>query len=404
LLHPSSQGGSVPREPRSGRSILLIGSLLVTAAICWTVSAMGWPAAWEQLGVAWPGSYSFLDTRIITGAAESFAAGYDPLHENPRDPFQRPLNYPRVWHALAFLGVREAHSDVVGSIFVGLFLAGVGLAFSRLDVRAGLLLLLFLVSPAVLFGVERGNNDLVVFFLVALALGIGRRNPVAGIVPIVFAAVLKIYPIFALGYGLRERSRRSFVALGGAALLFVVYCALTADDLRAMRLVTERSYVLSYGVETTEMLLRERLGLEIGGLRWALTAAAGLALVASWAVGRRIARRPAVSEHVDAFRTGAGIFLGTFLLVSSWDYRMMFLFFTIPQLLAWIDAGDGPRDVRLASWLALILVFVLAWKSGNTPTAHLALAWSLFAALGYLYTRTLPAWREEAGAVSVSAR
>ena len=366
--------------------------LFLTAAIAWSVAARGWSPAWEQLGVEWPGTYSFLDTRIIAGAAESYAAGYDPLRENPRDTFERPLNYPRIWHALAFLGVREAHSDVLGSIFVGLFLAGVGLAFARLDLRTAVLLLLFLVSPAVLFGLERGNNDLVVFFLLGLALFVGRRNHAAGIVPIFVAAVLKIYPVFALGYGLHPRSRRSLGVLAVAATLFLAYCAATAADLRAMRSVTERSYVLSYGIETTDLLLRERFGLETDGLRTALAAGAVLVLAAAYLLTRRLAAVPTdASPHLDAFRMGAGIFLGTFVLVSSWDYRLMFLYFTIPQLLAWIDRRESPADVSLGAWVSLMLVFVVVWKTGNTPVAHLGVAWLLFAVLGYLIARTIPA-------------
>jgi len=380
-----------PDLDRWGRPVLVIGVLLLTAAISVTVAARGWTAAWELFGVEWPGVYSFLDTRVVTGAAESFAAGYDPLRENPRDPSQRPLNYPRVWHALGYLGVREAHSDVVGSIFVGLFLAGVGLAFARLDLRTGLLLLIFLASPAVLFGVERGNNDLVVFFLLALALAVGRRNHAAGLLPVVLAAVLKIYPAFALGYGLREGSRRALGLLAGATAVLAVYLVATADDLTAMRGVTEKSYALSYGIETTELLLRERFGLETSGVRWALTGCAVLALALAYGVGRRIAARPAASPHLDAFRIGTGVFLGTFLLISSWDYRLVFLYFAIPQLLAWIDVANGARDVRLAAWVSLVLVFLAVWKTGSAPTSHLAIAWTLFACLGYLYMRTLPA-------------
>ena len=36
--------------------------------------------------------------------------------------------------------------------------------------------------------------------------------------------------------------------------------------------------------------------------------------------------------HIDAFRIGASIYVGTYLLGSSFGYRLMFLLFTIPQL------------------------------------------------------------------------
>jgi hypothetical protein len=223
-------------------------------------------------------------------------------------------------------------------------------------------------------------------------------------VPIFVAAVLKIYPFFALGYGLRPRSRRSLGVLSGAAALLVLYIALTAGDLRAMRLVTERSFVLSYGIETTDLLLRERLGLDANGLRAVLTVTALLILAAAFGATRRLAPVPPDdSRHLDAFRIGAGIFLGTFVLVSSWDYRLMFLFFTVPQLLDWIESERRRRDVRLAAWVSLILVYIVVWKTGNTPVAHLALTWLLFALLGYLFARTLPGSLTAPRAAAVTA-
>lgn len=376
---------------RRGKLVLAAGLLVATAAIAWTISHQGWHSGWGFLGVDWPGPYSLIDTRIVTGAAESWAAGYDPLRENPFDPFERPLNYPRAWHLLGALGVREAHANVLGAIFVALFAAGLLLAFERVDLRTGVLLLLFVISPAVLLGVERGNNDLVVFFLLALALALGRRRPLAGFVPILLAAVLKIYPVFALSYGLRERSSRGLRALGASVALFAIYCFVTADDLRAIRLVTEHAYVLSYGVDTTELFLSEMVGLDLPGLgRALLFVALGIAALA-WLVARgRPALSTAPTGELDAFRIGASVFCGTFVLASNWDYRLMFLYFVVPQLLAWSEAAESPRDVRLASWVSLFLVFIVVWRTGSTPNPHLAATWVLFAWLAYLFVRSLP--------------
>jgi hypothetical protein len=68
----------------------------------------------------------------------------------------------------------------------------------------------------------------------------------------------------------------------------------------------------------------------------------------------------------------------------------MFLYFVVPQLLAWSEAAESPRDVRLASWVSLFLVFIVVWRTGSTPNPHLAATWVLFAWLAYLFVRSLP--------------
>jgi hypothetical protein len=45
--------------------------------------------------------------------------------------------------------------------------------------------------------------------------------------------------------------------------------------------------------------------------------------------------------HIDAFRMGASIYVGTYLFGSNFDYRLMFLLFTIPQLMQWASHSDS---------------------------------------------------------------
>ena len=41
----------------------------------------------------------FADMRVITAGSECIRLGYDVLVENPCDPWNREMNYPRIWES-----------------------------------------------------------------------------------------------------------------------------------------------------------------------------------------------------------------------------------------------------------------------------------------------------------------
>jgi hypothetical protein len=69
--------------------VALYGLAVATARAGWEVDL--WPS---------PGVNSaptlFYDARSVA-AADCWALGYDPLVDNPRDPADRVMVYPRVW-------------------------------------------------------------------------------------------------------------------------------------------------------------------------------------------------------------------------------------------------------------------------------------------------------------------
>lgn len=67
----------------------------------------------------------FADFRVITSGAESKALGFDPLLYNPRDPWKRELNYPRIWQMLYRVGINQSHTVYCGWIIAALFLIGI---------------------------------------------------------------------------------------------------------------------------------------------------------------------------------------------------------------------------------------------------------------------------------------
>ena len=101
---------------------------------------------------------------------------------------------------------------------------------------------------------------------------------------------------------------------------------------------------------------------------------------------------------------GAGIYVGTFLLGNIWDYRLIFLLFTIPQLAEWAQQRNGIfSNIARSAVVTLVIScwYFVIWKSLSALTIYghrLAYIidesanWVLFAGLVYLLVRTLPEW------------
>ena len=84
-----------------------------------------------------------------------------------------------------------------------------------------------------------------------------------------------------------------------------------------------------------------------------------LLVLVSWLLG--ISEQPDfLSErNLAAFRMGASIYVGTFLLGNNWDYRLAFL---VLVSLNWWNGCVPPKEHSvIASWLSLILVLFSCW-------------------------------------------
>ncbi len=387
----------------SGRRLLALLLVAGGAALVASFLTIGYTETWGLWGfpVMTP---HFADLRTITGGAESYALGFDPMVANPGDPWQRVMNYPRVWQALFLLHIDQSDTTWLGLTIIALFVAGLFLFMPRLDRGATLLLFAALCSPAVMLAVERGNNDLAVFFLVALALFLLPRSLPVAIAALLGGVLLKLFPLFALMVLLREPPRRLLGYAGVAVGLVVIYLGLTIDDLRLMQQGVLKGTLLSFGIGVFPQFHGEGSEIDLAALR----AAAWSRVVALAGVGYLLSRRfcliaAAEGAALDAFRAGAGIYLGTFLLGQNWDYRLTFLLLTLPQLFVWVQVATLPGRLLAGATLTALLLSLwslLLFPGFAAPTAALAnylnldeaLNWALFAGLLWLLIATLPGW------------
>lgn len=389
-----------------GKRILLMIVLLGGVGLATLVHWYGYERTWSLWNIPSMTPH-FADLRTITGGAESHRLGLDPMLENPGDPWGRTMDYPRIWQGLFLLGIDQGDTALIGMIMLGLFAAGLFLFSPRIDRITALIMGLAVFSPAVLFGIERGNKDLLIFFLLAAALAVLRRSPTGFTILVTLGSLLVYFPMFGLVCLLRQPRRRCLL-LGGISLsLTGLYMALTWHDMWLIEVGSLKGSAFSYGFNVIHTWVQDDLGSQLAGRILAgvlLLATAGVFLVSLRGRGHSLAAPlPEQQQDLDAFRLGAGIYAGTFLLGNNWDYRLIFLLFTIPQLVTW-----ARQDGRRASWIArgtLVAVMVSLWMQffarfgrlapggGNILFALDELAnWVLLGGLLTLLARSAPAW------------
>ena len=390
----------------NGKRILFFIFLGILTLVSFVSVRFGYQNIWKMWNIPVMSPH-FADLRVITGGAESYALGDDPLYHNPRDPWGRQMNYPRIWHGLFALGINQDHTTILGIGFIGLFFIGV-FSFSReIPPMTAVILSVVTFSPAVLLGIERGNSDLIIFFLLAMAVTAGRRSGIIGIFFILSAAILKLFPAFGLSYILRE-TRRKILMLGAlSAFLMGGYLICTLDDLKQIRAVTPQGVVPSYGFNVLGMGLHKWLmacHFPIATNEIVLLQYIPYALIAILFLGflflifkKYDLHKHEASPDVDAFRIGASIYIGSFMMGSNWDYRLMFLIFTVPQLVWWIRDRGTRKSYVPAVTLTGIIFSCWAMRLGlQSYFVGFCLKngsdWIIFAGLLYLFLTSLPEW------------
>jgi hypothetical protein len=354
------------------------GRLVLAALLALFVGALwlqDW--YWPRFGVPGARGLDFIDFRYWTTAWECVRAGVEIDPVNPCDEQRRLNDHPRIWLAPAFLGLGEAHTVALGVAIALVFLLCVYAVIGRISPWDAVVYAAVLCSPSVLLGVERANTDMLVFSTVAAGVVLLRsRRPVVAACAhgfLLLASFLKLYPVLSWGVLLRRPLRRALIGLAALAVAFAAYAFAIREHLRAIRSTLPRELQFSYGASVLadgsgvgflEDIPGQLLVVGIG-----LVAAAGFATVVFRRTRGTEPERGAPDARavhdLDAFWAGAGVYVGSFALAYNFNYRLIFLVLTVPQLLRWSRdrtplvpyAPVGLSLLLLALWLGTSLSF-----------------------------------------------
>jgi hypothetical protein len=351
----------------------------------------------------------FFDSRQFAWASESHAQGYDQLIENPVNPRGTLLNYPRIWHVLFSLGINESHTNILGSIVVILFFIGIGIFWfsGKFDNLTYFILFIVILSPPVMLGVERSNIELIIFFLLSLALVINSYSSISALIVFLFAAILKLHPIFAIPYLLKEYKRKFWILFLTASGIFLLYLLLSINDFIQLFKTAPKGVSSSFGRDVWWMALRHRrfynLSLSDGLVLFFkvlsyILAFMSVAVTLYFSMRKKDCGLSNQVQYIDSFRVGAGIYIGCFLLMNTVDYRLLFLVFTIPQIVAWMHNSD--KGISLAPRITFAAMAFSLWSNVIIRFLGIKITfaleefsnWIILTGLLYLLFSSLPDW------------
>ncbi|MGE3474808.1 MAG: hypothetical protein AB7H70_03275 [Rhodospirillaceae bacterium] len=331
------------RFPSKAR--LALAGLLLIAHLGVIVTGLSgdWNPTFARLTVpAMP--QPFGDFRVVAAAPVSADQGLDPLVANPNDPGNRRLNYPRVWISIGRLFPGEDGVIAAGLILAFLFSGIVAwLIATQRTMSASIGLLVVSLSPATWLALERGNNDLLIFGLIALGILIPwrYRTVLLGV-----ATILKIYPFVAMVMrAIRERTLISF----GILVAMAVYLIAIYRDLMQISETTEVAGFLSFGIKSVTLLFAGSDYPFTAGVNYGLFA---VGTVVALILGLKVPHRDKLSSYEEE----AVLLVGTMLLfcfvtASNWDYRLIFSLLLIPYFLRPATGGE-----RVIGWTAVVMI------------------------------------------------
>lgn len=328
----------------------------------------------------------FADLRAYTTQVTCSQQGINYLAENC-DPYDRKIAFLQVWVPLfKLLNFNESKTPHIGNALqILLFLSIYSLAFMLkiqiLTLRNLIPFTLILISPPMALLIERGQTEM--FFFVSMTicvLLIRNGKNILAYTLLGLLSILKIYPLILIIILLlfRPIKKKNWDVIVGASFLVVGTIILFIN--RALVLEMTRASV-SYGFDRTfgvtnipyaiveainlsgitesEVYL-ERIHIQIIGLLF-------FCLSIIFLLISKKARRFKHASHIsnDTNSLTVLIFMSmvfvSYFLISSYDYRMVYL---IPVFLCYLKAAET-NDFPEKRYLLALFVVLLMWVQYN---------------------------------------
>jgi Glycosyltransferase family 87 len=325
------------------------------------------------------------DFRDLTSAWDCARRGIAVLPVNPCAPVPNAAaNWPRLWLLPYHLGLGEGDTiPLAVTVFVVVFIVAVLVLPASAGLFAGAVYGLALCSSAVMLGVYWGNIDLVVFILVASAALLLRRlrvGLIAGELLLLLASLLKLFPIVAVCAILRHRSRVARVGALAIVACFAAYVLANYSYLALGLRRTAQSDSMTFGmrrftewavagVNTISPRIAAGVNTHLTPRAWDVGAAI-LVVLALAAFQRRLHSHLPPGEtaesqrDLDLFWVGASIYVFSYVVIRSWDYRLVFTLLTIPQLFRWVSMK------RALAVVTLLALFCTLWIELAPPVSE----------------------------------
>ena len=306
-----------------------------------STSKEDWFHFWRlvNIPVMWP---PFADIDHIHRSLLCKLNGLDPTKYNPCDISGTTYQYPIIWLPIFEFLKLDILSNFKIFVFFTITFYFIG-CFILIDLVKKkfnkIILILLFFSASSLLLVERGNIDHIIFFLAVSTLV--SRNYFYEITIIFLNSCLKIYPIFAFFYLIKNNKKPIMtIVLLILTILFLYEISISKylNPNHSFMAITQAYGVLTIieGVfKTLEQKYLYFLNLDTKNLIRLISILIFIIICfIIFLIGANNKKNEitATTNQEKLFLIGASIYVGSYIFFSNIDYRLIFLFLTIPYI------------------------------------------------------------------------
>jgi hypothetical protein len=321
---------------------------------------------WQSVGIP-KLKAPFADMQAILSASDAYREGYNPYIENPSDPLGRQHVYPKPWLWLGYTGITQDHSKFAAILLMSFFFL---LSIKILRPENGnefLLSAMLLLSPAVLLGVERGNNDLIIFILLGLAVFFldskSRLLDLIAYFLLFLTSILKFYPIasFLIFVRIIKDCKKFWMLAFFFIIFFGVYVAFTFSDFHYLKDIVPKPHGrFTFGAAIFFEWILDEWPVNATYIYLMAAAVFFLAFLLSSRTGLAEVRKDSINTVF--FLVGSLNLLFCFFANTNYDYRCIFFVLILPWLFECLKCETTPVSTKRYIKMLLFLLPIVVWN------------------------------------------
>ena len=309
----------------------------------------------------------FADMQAVLSASDAYREGYNPYIENPYDPLGREHVYPRPWLWLGYTGITLDHSNLAATLLIAIFFLLCVRILRPENGNEFLFSAMLLLSPAVMLGVNRGNNDLIIFILLSHAVFF-LNNKIRALDLIAYfflflASVLKFYPIasFLIFVRIIKDFKKFWIFTLFSTVFFGAYALFSLSDFQYLANVVPKPHGrFTFGAAILFEWLLNKWPVNATYVYLMIVAIFFLAFLLSSKTGLAEAREDSIK--LIFFLIGSLNLFFCFFMNTNYDYRCIFFIMILPWLFERLKCAITPVSTKRYIKILLLLLPVVVWN------------------------------------------
>ena len=296
--------------------------------IALAIALEGWMVTWHALKIPSLLPPHF-DLRFYQYPAMAISVGKNPLfatHEFWRTPLflQYGLNiyFLPAFKFAYFLNLHKEIYFIGFAILVIFFYIICVSSLLKIKKNSFWILILFFSNSSML-GIERTNNDLIIFCLIYYA---AMFPNFIGVSLAMLATYIEFWPIFS-GIGFIKKKIKILFLICSVIFILIFYKAIFSLNMEPIL-----AEWFSFGAKSLSVTVKRAFNLDVSYL-----AIVGLLIIITFLTliisGFKLEHKKKPDDFVERlFLIGATLYISLFIIASNFDYKLIFLLFCVPYL------------------------------------------------------------------------